>query len=115
MKNHVLRIIPLGGLGEVGKNMMVYEYEGELLVVDTGLMFPENDMIGIDYIIPDIQYLRSRRQQVRGIVMTHGHEDHIGAVHHILEELDVPIYATPLTRGLVEVKLARHGLARKLL
>ena len=113
MKNHVLRIIPLGGLGEVGKNMMVYEYEGELLIVDTGLMFPENDMIGIDYIIPDIQYLRARRQQVRGIVMTHGHEDHIGAVHHILEELDVPIYATPLTRGLVEVKLARHGLAQK--
>jgi ribonuclease J len=113
MKKHVLRIIPLGGLGEVGKNMMVYEYEGELLVVDTGLMFPENDMIGIDYIIPDIQYLRARRQQVRGIVMTHGHEDHIGAVHHILEEIDVPIYATPLTRGLVEVKLARHGMAQK--
>src|SRR5664279_5078043 len=103
MKQHKLRIIPLGGLGEVGRNMMVYEYGGEILIVDTGLMFPENDMLGIDYIIPDIQYLRERRQQVRGIVITHGHEDHIGAIHHVLEEVNVPIYATPLTRGLLEV------------
>jgi ribonuclease J len=113
MKQHSLRIIPLGGLGEVGRNMMVYEYGGEILIVDTGLMFPENDMLGIDYIIPDIQYLRERRQQVRGIVITHGHEDHIGAIHHVLEEVNVPIYATPLTRGLLEVKLARHGMAQK--
>jgi ribonuclease J len=113
MKNQVLRIIPLGGLGEVGKNMMVYEYGGELLIVDAGLMFPENDMIGIDYIIPDIQYLLSRRQQVRGIAITHGHEDHIGAIHHVVGEINAPIYATPLTRGLLEVKLARHGMAQK--
>jgi ribonuclease J len=113
MKNQVLRIIPLGGLGEVGKNMMVYEYGGELLIVDTGLMFPENDMIGIDYIIPDIHYLLSHRQQVRGIAITHGHEDHIGAIHHVIGEINVPIYATPLTRGLLEVKLARHGMAQK--
>ncbi|HMD90012.1 MAG TPA: ribonuclease J [Anaerolineaceae bacterium] len=113
MKQHKLRIIPLGGLGEVGRNMMVYEYGGELLIVDTGLMFPENDMLGIDYIIPDIQYLRERRQHVRGIVITHGHEDHIGAIHHVIEEVNAPIYATPLTRGLLEVKLARHGMAQK--
>ena len=93
--------------------MMVYEYGGELLIVDTGLMFPENDMIGIDYIIPDIHYLLSRRQQVRGIAITHGHEDHIGAIHHVIGEINAPIYATPLTRGLLEVKLARHGMAQK--
>jgi ribonuclease J len=108
-----LRVIPLGGLGEVGKNMMVYEYGGELLIVDTGLMFPENDMIGIDYIIPDFDYLLSKRQQIQGIVITHGHEDHIGAIHHVLEEINVPIYATPLTRGLLEGKLARHGMASR--
>ena len=113
MKQQKLRIIPLGGLGEVGRNMMVYEYGGEILIVDTGLMFPENDMLGIDYIIPDIQYLRERRQQVRGIVITHGHEDHIGAIHHVIVEVNAPIYATPLTRGLLEVKLARHGMAQK--
>lgn len=109
----VLKIIPLGGLGEVGANMMVYEYEGQILLVDTGLMFPENDMLGIDYIIPDISYLRARRNKVRGIIITHGHEDHTGAIHHVLEEIQAPIYATPLTRGLLEVKLAKNGLASK--
>ena len=106
-----LKIIPLGGLGEVGANMMVYEYAGQILVVDTGLMFPENDMLGIDYIIPDISYLIQRRDKVKGIVITHGHEDHTGAIRHVLEEINAPIYATPLTRGLLEVKLARNGLA----
>ena len=114
MKKNVLRIIPLGGLGEVGQNMMVYEYAGEILVVDAGLMFPENDMLGIDYIIPDLTYLRQNRSKVKGIVITHGHEDHIGAVHHLLEEIQAPIYATPLTRGLLEVKLARNGISSKL-
>jgi ribonuclease J len=109
----VLKIIPLGGLGEVGANMMVYEYDGQILLVDTGLMFPENDMLGIDYIIPDLTYLRSRRNKVRGIVITHGHEDHTGAIHHVLEEIQAPIYATPLTRGLLEVKLAKNGLLAK--
>ncbi|HNS06958.1 MAG TPA: MBL fold metallo-hydrolase, partial [Anaerolineaceae bacterium] len=89
-----LKIIPLGGLGEVGANMMVYEYDGQILVVDTGLMFPENDMLGIDYIIPDISYLVQRRKQVKGIIITHGHEDHTGAIRHVLEELQAPIYAT---------------------
>ncbi len=105
-----LRIIPLGGLGEVGKNMMAYEYGNNILVVDAGLMFPENDMLGIDYIIPDYQYLVSNRNKIRGIVITHGHEDHIGAIKHLLEEVSAPVYATPLTRGLIEVKLRRHGL-----
>ncbi|HEX9616416.1 MAG TPA: ribonuclease J [Anaerolineales bacterium] len=107
MSNKKLRIIPLGGLGEVGKNMMVYEYGDNILVVDTGIMFPENDMLGIDYIIPDFNYLLSKRHLVRGIVITHGHEDHTGAIRHVLEEINAPIYATPLTRGLIEVKLAR--------
>lgn len=113
MKNRPLRIIPLGGLGEVGANMMVYEYDDQLLVVDTGLMFPENDMLGIDYIIPDISYLKARRDKVKGIVITHGHEDHTGAIRHVLEEIQAPIYSTPLTQGLLEVKLARSGMAQR--
>jgi ribonuclease J len=87
MSTEKLRIIPLGGLGEVGKNMMVYEYGENILIVDTGLMFPENDMLGIDYIIPDFQYLLDKRDRVRGIVVTHGHEDHTGAITHVLEEM----------------------------
>ncbi len=109
----VLKIIPLGGLGEVGANMMIYEYDNQIMLVDTGLMFPENDMLGIDYIIPDFSYLLTRRNKVKGIVITHGHEDHTGAIHHVLEEIQAPIYATPLTRGLLEVKLAKNGLAGK--
>ena len=110
MSNKKLRIVPLGGLGEIGKNMMVYEYDGKILIVDTGIMFPENDMLGIDYIIPDFNYLRGKSDQVVGIVITHGHEDHTGAISHVFEEIKAPIYATALTRGLVEVKLARNGL-----
>ncbi len=110
MNNKKLRIVPLGGLGEIGKNMMVYEYDGKILIVDTGIMFPENDMLGIDYIIPDFNYLRDKREQVVGIVITHGHEDHTGAISHVFEEIQAPIYATRLTRGLLEVKLARNGL-----
>src|SRR5512133_3486991 len=113
MSSKRLRVIPLGGLGEVGRNMMVYEYDGEILIVDTGIMFPENDMLGIDYIIPDITYLKERRNQVQGIVITHGHDDHIGAIHHVMEEISAPIYATPLTRGLLEVKLGRNGMTGK--
>ncbi|MDH5505642.1 MAG: ribonuclease J [Anaerolineae bacterium] len=105
-----LRIVPLGGLGEIGKNMMVYEYGEDILIVDTGIMFPENDMLGVDYIIPDFQYLKDKRNRVRGIVITHGHEDHTGAIKNVFEEINAPIYATALTRGLLEVKLARGGL-----
>ena len=113
MNSKKLRIIPLGGLGEVGRNMMVYEYDDEMIIVDTGIMFPENDMLGIDYIIPDMTYVKNRSDKVRGIIVTHGHEDHIGAIHHALEWIHAPIYATPLTRGLLEVKLARNGMLNK--
>jgi len=106
-----LKIIPLGGLGEVGKNMMAYEYGENILIVDTGIMFPENDMLGIDYIIPDFEYLRDKAHLVRGIVITHGHEDHIGAIHHVLRDIPAPVYATPLTLGLIRVKLKRNGMA----
>jgi ribonuclease J len=113
MSNKKFRIIPLGGLGEVGKNMIVYEYGDNILVVDTGIMFPENDMLGIDYIIPDFNYLLEKRHLVRGIIITHGHEDHTGAIRHVMEEIQAPIYATPLTRGLLEVKLARGGMLNR--
>jgi ribonuclease J len=113
MGSKKLRIIPLGGLGEVGKNMMAYEYGDEILIVDTGLMFPENDMLGIDYIIPDFDYLLDKAHRVKGILITHGHEDHTGAIHHVVDKINAPIYATPLTRGLIEVKLARNGLSQK--
>ena len=108
-----LRIIPIGGLGEVGKNMMAFEYGKNILIVDTGLMFPENDMLGIDYIIPDYTYLRDKADLVRGIIITHGHEDHTGAIKHVIEEFNAPIYATPLTRGLLEVKLREAKLLDK--
>ncbi len=112
-KEQKLRIIPIGGLGEVGKNMMAYEYGGRILVVDAGLMFPDNDMLGVDYIIPDFQYLRDNATRVDGIFITHGHEDHIGAIQHLLAVVPAPVYATPLTRGLIDVKLARNGLSGK--
>ncbi len=114
LQGSVLRIIPLGGLGEVGKNMMVYEFNNHILVVDAGLMFPENDMLGIDYIIPDFDYVIKNRERVCGIIVTHGHEDHTGAIHHLVDQLNAPIYATPLTRGLLEVKLSRGGLINRL-
>jgi len=112
-KNEKLRIVPLGGLGEVGKNMMAYEYGEHILVVDVGMMFPDNDMLGIDYIIPDFEYLLDKTSRISGILLTHGHEDHIGALHHLLSQVSAPVYATPLTRGLIEVKLARNGLLDK--
>lgn len=108
-----LRIIPLGGLGEVGKNMMVYEIGDESIIIDSGIMFPENDMLGVDYIIPDMQYLLDKINRVKGIIYTHGHEDHIGAVKHVLEMVQAPIYATQLTRGLIEGKLARNGFGQR--
>ena len=112
--NKKLKIIPIGGVGEVGKNMTLYEYGNDILIVDAGIMFPENDMIGIDYIIPDFDYyLKDKKNRVRGIIFTHGHEDHIGAIQHLLEVVNAPIYATPLTRGLLEVKLNRYGLKGK--
>ncbi|MDL1909226.1 ribonuclease J [Chloroflexi bacterium CFX6] len=112
-KQGKLKIIPLGGLGEVGKNMTAYEFQNQILVVDAGIMFPHNDMMGIDYIIPDFEYLLDKADKVVGIVITHGHEDHIGAIHHLVREIPAPIYATSLTRGLIEVKLARNNAGNK--
>ncbi len=114
MASKTLRLVPLGGLGEIGKNMMTVEYGENILVVDTGIMFPENDMLGIDYIIPDFDYLLEKKDKVRGIVVTHGHEDHTGAIRHVMEEIRAPIYATRLTRGLLEAKLSRGGMLKDL-
>jgi ribonuclease J len=108
-----LRIVPLGGLGEVGKNMLSIEYGRNILVVDAGIMFPESDMLGIDYIIPDWGYLREKKEFVRAIVITHGHEDHIGGLSHFLEEFNVPVYATRLTQGLIEVKLKQKHMLKQ--
>ncbi|MBR6089710.1 MAG: ribonuclease J [Anaerolineaceae bacterium] len=105
-----IRIIPLGGLGEVGRNMTVFEYRGKYLIVDCGILFPNNNMIGVDYIIPDMQFLNGKNEQIAGVILTHGHEDHIGAVSYLFDVIEqVPIYATPLTAEMAEVKLAKGG------
>jgi len=105
-----LRVIPLGGVGEIGKNLMVLEYGRDILIIDAGLMFPESDMLGIDLVYPDITYLTDRADRVQAVILTHGHEDHIGALPHLLRYLDVPVYATALTRGLAELRLREAGL-----
>ena len=105
MTKSKLKLIPLGGLGEIGKNMMVLEYEDDIIVIDSGLMFPEEEMLGIDLVIPDVTYLVERREKVRGIVITHGHEDHIGALPYLLPQINAPVYSTKLTQGLIRVKL----------
>ncbi|MBI3948100.1 MAG: ribonuclease J [Armatimonadetes bacterium] len=107
----MLRIIPLGGVTEIGKNMTLVEQDGEILIIDCGLMFPEEGMLGVDIVINDFRYLIERRDQVRGIILTHGHEDHIGALPYLLRDLDAPIWGTRLTLGLVNAKLAEWGLA----
>ena len=105
---HKLRIIPLGGFGEIGKNMMAIEYADDIIIIDAGMMFPEEEMIGVDMLIPDITYLLEHKSKLRGIIITHGHEDHIGALPYILPQLDLPIYATKLTQGLISLKLKEH-------
>ena len=105
-----LKIIPLGGLGEIGKNMTAYEFGSDIIVVDCGMGFPDEDMYGVDIVLPDISYLRANAEKIRGLILTHGHEDHIGAVPYVLRELDIPIYTTPLTAALVELKLEEHEL-----
>ncbi|MDD3827439.1 MAG: ribonuclease J [Anaerolineae bacterium] len=105
-----LRIVPLGGLGEVGKNMTCIEYGRNILIIDAGIMFPESDMPGVDYLLPDWEYIRDKKDWVRAVFLTHGHLDHIGALAHLLREIDVPVYATRLTRGLVEVRLREERM-----
>ncbi|MBA7495799.1 Ribonuclease J1 [subsurface metagenome] len=100
-----LKVIPIGGLSEIGKNMMVMESEDDIVVIDAGLMFPGEGMLGIDLVIPDIGYLLDKREKIRGIIITHGHEDHIGALPYVLPQLNVPVYSTKLTQGLISVKL----------
>ena len=107
-----LKIIPLGGLNEIGKNMTVYEYGGEIIVVDCGMAFPGDDMYGIDCVIPDVSYLVKHKNRIRGLFITHGHEDHIGAIPYILKQINLPIYCTRLTAGLIRLKLEEHGLAK---
>ena len=105
-----LKIIPLGGLGEIGKNMTAFECGTDIIIVDCGMGFPDEDMYGIDIVLPDISYLRANADRIRGMILTHGHEDHIGAVPYVLRELDIPIYTTPLTAALVELKLEEFDL-----
>ncbi|HBR21337.1 MAG TPA: ribonuclease J [Nitrospiraceae bacterium] len=106
----ILSIIPLGGVEEIGLNMTVMEYGNDLIIVDAGLMFPEEDMLGVDFVIPDFSYLIENKDKIKGIVLTHGHEDHTGALPFLLKEIDVPIYGSPLTLGLVKEKLKEHSL-----
>ncbi|MBI4299609.1 MAG: ribonuclease J [Chloroflexi bacterium] len=107
-----LKIIPLGGLGEIGRNMMALEYGEDIVVIDAGLMFPEEEMLGVDLVIPDITYLKENHERVRAILITHGHEDHVGALPYILPQLDVPVYGSPLVHGLISVKLREHRLLK---
>ena len=113
MRKESLRIIPLGGLGEIGKNITAIEYEDEIIVIDCGLSFPDEDMYGIDLVIPDIKYLLDNKDKVKGLFLTHGHEDHIGAIPYILKQINMPVYGTKLTIGLVESKLKEHDMLSK--
>ena len=108
-----LKIISLGGLNEVGKNLTVYEYGADIIVVDCGLGFPDDDMYGVDIVVPNVSYLVKNKSRIRGVVLTHGHEDHIGGLPYLMREINAPIYATPLTAGLTQLKLAEHYLLEK--
>lgn len=111
LKNSKLRIIPLGGLEQIGMNITVFEYEDSIIVVDCGLAFPTDDMLGVDLVIPDISYLLENEEKIKGLFITHGHEDHIGAIPYVLKQLNMPIYATKLTMGIIEHKLQEHNLS----
>ena len=112
-KKGKLKIIPLGGMTEIGRNLTVFEYGDDIIVVDCGLAFPDDDMLGVDLVINDITYLEKNREKVRGIVLTHGHEDHIGGLPYFLKSINVPVYGTRLTLGLVEYKLKEHNILSK--
>src|SRR5512135_3536245 len=109
----VIEIVPLGGVGEFGMNMTAVRYRGSIVVIDAGLMFPRADLLGVDIVIPDMTYLVERKEEVRAIVLTHGHEDHIGALPHLLSEVDAPVYGTALTIGFARGRLAEHGLLER--
>ncbi|MBP9624846.1 MAG: ribonuclease J, partial [Veillonella sp.] len=104
-------IIPLGGLGEIGKNMTVFQYGDDIIVLDAGLAFPDSDMFGVDIVIPDMSYLIENKDKVRAVVITHGHEDHIGSLAYLLKEIPVPVYATNLVCGLIEGKLKENRIS----
>ena len=110
MADPVLQVVPLGGLGEFGMNCMALRYGDDIIVIDCGMMFPDAEMLGVDSVIPDFTYLTDRKEMVRGLVLTHGHEDHIGGVPYLLRELDIPIYGTDFTLGLVERRLEEHKM-----
>ena len=110
---HKLKIIPLGGLNEIGKNITIYEYNGDIIIVDSGLAFPDDEMYGVDLVIPDFTYLVEHKRKVKAVFLTHGHEDHIGSIPYLMRVIDAPIYCTQLTAGLVELKLAEHKLLSK--
>src|SRR6202035_4003682 len=110
MADRKLQVVPIGGLGEFGMNMLALRLGDDIIVIDAGMMFPDSELLGVDLVIPDISYLKQHRQHVRAIVLTHGHEDHIGALPYILRELNVPIYGTRFTIALVKKKLDEAGL-----
>tara|TARA_B100000029_G_scaffold499716_1_gene570497 strand:+ start:1306 stop:2958 length:1653 start_codon:yes stop_codon:yes gene_type:complete len=110
MEKELLRVIPLGGLGNIGRNMMVFEFNEDIIVVDVGIMFPEEDMLGVDLVLPDFSYLLQNKEKIRGIFLTHGHEDHIGALPYLLKQINVPVFSTKLTDGLVRVKCREHKI-----
>ena len=107
-----LKIIPLGGLEQIGMNITAFQYEDSIIVVDCGLSFPADDMLGIDLVIPDVTYLKDNIDKVKGFFITHGHEDHIGAIPYVLRDINVPIYATKLTMGIIDNKLKEHGMEK---